>query len=64
MLWAVEPEDHWFPFACEENSVTEFPSQKVVGPFGVITGAAGVLLTVTTTGVEAAEHVPFETVTA
>lgn len=35
----------------------------VVGPFGVITGTAGVLVTITFTEAEVAEQVPLEELT-
>lgn len=58
MLFAVDPFDQVFPLAAEEVNTTDPPSQKVVGPFGVITGVAGTGFTVTTTGADVAVHVP------
>jgi len=46
--------DHWLPDALLEVSVTLPPAQKVVGPPGVIVGAAGSGLTVTAVMAEAA----------
>lgn len=54
--------DHELPFGSEEDSVTESPEQKVVGPLGVITGAAGIGFTVMVTGAEAGETHPFASV--
>lgn len=51
----VAPVDHVFPNGAEETSVTLCPLQIVVEPIGVIVGVAGMLLTVTTTGVEVAD---------
>jgi hypothetical protein len=58
ILWETALVDHEFPDACEEVKVTDPPEQNVVGPFGVIIGAEGLLCTVTTTGVEVAEQAP------
>ena len=63
MLLAVEPFDQVFPADWDEVNTTDPPSQMVVGPFGVITGTAGVLVTITLTGAEVAVQVPFEAVT-
>ena len=46
MLLVVAPVDHVFPVASEEVMVTEPPSQKVVGPPAVITGAKPALSTI------------------
>lgn len=52
------PGDQRLPLEALEVSVTLPPTQKVVGPLGVITGPAGAGVTVTTTGAEAAETQP------
>jgi hypothetical protein len=56
--------DHTIPVVWLEVSVTFPPLQNVVGPFAVITGAAGEGLTVTTIEFEVAAHpLAFVTVT-
>ena len=45
---------HWLPVALLEVSLTEPPAQNVVGPPGVMVGVAGIGLTVTVVGAEAA----------
>ena len=55
MLWVVAPPGvQVLPLALLEVRVTLWPEQNVVGPPGVMVGAAGVGFTVTTTGVETA----------
>ena len=44
----VAPFDHKYEFPALEVKVTDPPAQKVVGPPGVIVGAAGKAFTVTT----------------
>lgn len=63
MLFPADPFDHVFPVDADEVRITDPPSQKVVGPFGVITGAAGALFTVTVTGADEAVQLPLEEVT-
>ena len=43
----VAPFDHKYEFPALEVKVTDPPAQKVVGPPGVIVGAAGGVFTVT-----------------
>jgi len=50
--------DHWLPVVLPEVSVTEPPAQNVVGPDGVIVGVAGVGVTVTVVGADAALEQP------
>ena len=54
----VSPLDQVLPVAEDEVNVTEPPSQKVVGPPGVMVGVAGVGFTVTTVPAEGAEVHP------
>ena len=63
MLFPVEPFDQLLPLAADDVSTTEPPSQKVVGPFGVMAGAAGTAFTTTFTEAEVAEQVPLDEVT-
>ena len=58
MLLDVEPFDQVLPLAAEDVNTTDPPSQKVVGPFDVITGVAGAGFTVTVTGAEVEAQVP------
>lgn len=62
MLGVNAAVDQEFPVDCEEVNVTEPPVQNEVGPLAVITGAAGIEFTVTTTGAEAGEVHPFASV--
>ena len=59
----VAPFDHEYVKPAGAVSVTEPPLQNVVGPFAVITGFAGVALTVTCVASDVAVQLPFETVT-
>jgi hypothetical protein len=59
----VAPVDQVFPVALEDVNTTDPPAQNVVGPPAVIIGVAGTGFTVTVVGADAAEHVPFDTVT-
>ncbi len=52
IAWVVSLSLHRLPDDAEEVSVTLPPGQKVVGPDGVIVGAGGIGLTVTTIGAE------------
>ena len=63
ILVPVEPFDQLLPLAAEDVNTTEPPSQKVVGPFAVSTGAAGAGFTITFTEAEVAEQLPLEAVT-
>lgn len=54
----VSPLDHVFPVAEDEVKVTLPPSQKVSAPLALMTGAAGIGLTVTTVSSEAPEVHP------
>jgi hypothetical protein len=63
ILEAVDPFDQVLPVDWEEVKITDPPSQKVVAPFGVMTGTVGVLLTTIVTGADSAEQVPLEEVT-
>ena len=58
MLCEAAPVDQVFPFGWEELKITLSPSQKVVGPFGVMIGAAGAGFTITFTEAEVAVQVP------
>lgn len=59
MLWVVAPPgDQTLPAAVEEVKMTLPPAQNVVGPPAVIVGAAGGAVTVTVTGVDAADVQP------
>ena len=51
------------PDALEDVNVTDPPEQKVVAPPAVMVGAVGAVFTVTTIGLEVAEHAPLETLT-
>lgn len=55
--------DQVFPVGADEVKVTEPPAQNVVGPPGVIVGAAGGAVTVIVVPALVELHVPFETVT-
>lgn len=52
----VAPVDQTIPLVTSEVRVTEEPSQKVVGPEGVIIAATGPGVTVTVIGCELVEH--------
>jgi hypothetical protein len=56
----AEPSDHVFPEEEEDVKVTDPPEQKVVGPPAEMVGVAGASFTVTVSGLDVAEHVPFE----
>lgn len=62
MVWVVSPVDQLFPAAALELRVIELPSQMVVDPEGVITGAAGTVFTITVVAAEGAEGQPFPSV--
>ena len=55
--------DQVFPVGSDEVNVTEPPAQNVVGPPGVIVGAAGGAVTVIVVPALVELQVPFETVT-
>jgi hypothetical protein len=55
MLWFVEPLLQRYVNPAGALSVTEPPSQKLVGPPAVIDGVCGVWLTVTSVDCETAE---------
>ena len=58
MACVVAPVDHKLPEAADEVNVTLPPEQKVVGPPGVIVGAAGVGFTVTVVPAETGDVQP------
>ena len=54
---------HWLPDALLEVSVTLPPSQKVVGPEGVMVGVGGIGLTVTVVDADGALGQPLAVTT-
>lgn len=56
MVCVVSPVDHKIPLAMLEVKLTEFPSQKVSGPFAEIVGACGGVTVFTTTLFETDEQ--------